>query len=256
MRRTFFAVLFALSVLPALLHAGNQPAPPKLKALLITGGGYHDWKAINPVLTTKISELAHVTIDVKSGLDTLKDPKFADGYDVVLYNFCFGKDNDKVLIENALKVTRDGKPTMMIHCAMHTFQASDEWTDCCGMRTRVHDPYRTFAVVKADKEHPVVKTLADNWQTPGDELYQTIKLGERSTALLRGQADKGKSDHIVCWVSTYGKGKVFATTLGHDLKTVNMPEYHRLLASGLLWACDKLGKDGKPLEGFAGPAPK
>ena len=33
---------------------------------------------------------------------------------------------------------RDGKPTMMIHCAMHTFQASDEWTDCCGMRTRRH----------------------------------------------------------------------------------------------------------------------
>ena len=55
---------------------------------------------------------------------------------------------------------------------------------------------------------------------------------------------------MIAWVSTYGKGKVFATTLGHDLKTVNMPEYHRLLANGILWTCDKLDKSGKPLPGY------
>jgi hypothetical protein len=35
-----------------------------------------------------------------------------------------------------------------------------------------------------------------------------------------------------------------------------MPEYHRLLANGLLWACGKLGDDGKPREGYAGPGAK
>jgi type 1 glutamine amidotransferase len=255
MRRILLAVLLAFAVLPAWLEAAQQP-PPKIKALLITGGGYHDWKAINPVLTTKIPELAHVAIDIKSGLETLKNPKFADGYDIVIYNFCFGAEKDKDLIENALKVTRDGKPTMMVHCAMHCFQASDEWTDCCGMRTRVHDPYRAFAVSKMTKDHPIVKTLPDEWLTPGDELYQTIKLGDRSTPLLRGKAAKVKAEHVVAWVSTYGKGKVFATTLGHDLKTVNLPDYHQLLANGLLWACDKLGQDGKPLPGYAGTGAK
>ena len=155
-------------------------------------------------------------------------------------------------IANALKATRDGKPTVMIHCAMHTFMASDEWTDCCGMRTRRHDPYRTFSVIKTTKEHPILKTLPEEWRTPGDELYQTIKLGPRSTALLQGKADKAKSDHIVAWVSTYGKGKVFATTLGHDLRTVNLPVYHRLLANGLLWACGKLDDSGLPVKGFGG----
>lgn len=252
MHRTLLALVTALLVLPALLSASGQPAPKKLKALLITGGGYHDYKALNPVLTKKIAEFAHVTFDVKSGLDTLKNPKFAEGYDVVIYNFCFADDKNAELIDNALRVTRDGKPTVMVHCAMHTFMASDEWTDCCGMRTRRHDPYRTFAIVKtAAKDHPIVKTLPDEWKTPGDELYQTIKLGPRSTALLEGKAN-AKSEHIVAWVSTYGKGKVFATTLGHDLKTVNMAEYHRLLANGILWACDKLDKDGKPAAGFGG----
>jgi uncharacterized protein len=256
MVRIVFAVLFASCTLLLSASAGDKKGPPKLKALLITGGGYHDYKKLNPVITDKISALAHVSIDLKSGLDTLKDPKFADGYDVVIYNFCFAADTNKDQIENALKVTRDGKPTMMVHCAMHTFQKSDDWTDCCGMRTRVHDPYRAFSIIKADKTHPIAKTLPDQWPTTGDELYQTIKLGERSTALFKGKADKGINEHVVVWVSTYGKGKVFATTLGHDLKTVNMPEYHTLLANGLLWACGKMDKDGQPLPGYGAAVSK
>jgi type 1 glutamine amidotransferase len=247
----------AFAVLPLLASpaAGEEKKAP-LKALLITGGGYHDYKALNPLLTKKIAELANVTFDVKSGLDALKDEKFAEGYDVLVYNLCFSKVEDKTLVENALKATRAGKPTVLVHCAMHCFQASEEWTDCCGMRTRVHDPYSAFSIIKADKDHPIVKTLPDDWRTPGDELYQTIKLGERSTALLKGNNPSLKSDHIVCWVSTYGKANVFATTLGHDLKTAAMPEYHKLLANGLLWACGKLEKDGKPAEGYAGPGAK
>jgi uncharacterized protein len=59
-------------------------------------------------------------------------------------------------------------------------------------------------------------------------------------------------EHVVAWVSTYGKGKVFATTLGHDMNTVKLPVYHRLLANGLLWACDKLDKNGEAMKGYGG----
>jgi type 1 glutamine amidotransferase len=60
--------------------------------------------------------------------------------------------------------------------------------------------------------------------------------------------------HIVAWVNQYKNTRVFATTLGHDTKTGDDPAYHRLLAYGILWACDKLGDDGKPVAGFAGTA--
>jgi type 1 glutamine amidotransferase len=257
MRKLLFAALPALALLagPAVPQE-KKPAAPKLKALLITGGGYHNYKALNPVITKKLSALASVHFTVKSGLDVLKNKKFADGYDVLVYNFCFAGAKDKDVIANALKATRDGKPTVLVHCAMHTFMASDDWTDCCGMKTRRHDAFAAFQIVKADKDHPAVKALPDEWRTPGDELYQTIELGKRSTALLKGKNKKTRSEHVICWVSTYGKGKVFATTLGHDLKTTSLPEFQRLLANGLLWACGKLGKDGKPLAGYAGPGAK
>ena len=32
----------------------------------------------------------------------------------------------------------------------------------------------------------------------------------------------------------------------------NAGDFLRLLANGLLWACDKLGEDGKPKEGYGG----
>ena len=91
--------LLALAFLLACTAADAEE--PKLKALLVTGGGYHDYKALNPILTEQIGKLAPVTFDVKYGLDTLNDPKFADGYDVVVYNFCFDNPTAKGQVENA-----------------------------------------------------------------------------------------------------------------------------------------------------------
>jgi type 1 glutamine amidotransferase len=63
---------------------------------------------------------------------------------------------------------------------------------------------------------------------------------------------QSKQDHVVAWVQTLGKGRVFGTTLGHDLQTCGDVDYQRLLAAGLLWACGKLSEQGLPAEGFAG----
>ncbi|MCY3020113.1 MAG: ThuA domain-containing protein [Planctomycetota bacterium] len=235
--------------------AEEQKVAP-LKVLFITGGGYHDYKKQAPHLTGKIAELANVTFETKWDLAPMKDPKLGEGYDAIVYNLCFAQEKDPTLIANALKVTKEGKPTIMIHCTMHTFMASDDWTDCCGMRTRVHDPFQAFSATKAAPDHPIIKDFPENWKTAGDELYQTIKFGESSTALLKVISPSSKKEHIVSWASTYGKGKVFATTLGHDMKTLGDADFLKHVANGILWACDKLGKDGKPLPGYAGPGAK
>ena len=60
----------------------------------------------------------------------------------------------------------------------------------------------------------------------------------------------------MAWEHTVGKGRVFGTTLGHDMKTTADPHYLQLLANGLLWSCDKLDDDGNRKPGFAGRGPK
>ena len=129
-------------------------------------------------------------------------------------------------------------------------------SNCCGMRSKVHDPFQAFGTEKLDLAHPTTKAWPADWKTPGDELYQTIEFLPGSHPLLKVKSPKDGREHIVCWTSNYGKGRVFATTLGHDMKTSADADYLRLLANGLLWACDKLDKNGKPKPGFAGTSLK
>ncbi|MDB6121662.1 MAG: Trehalose utilization [Pedosphaera sp.] len=243
-----------LTLFSSQLNVAAAEAKPvaQLKALLLTGGGYHDYEKLAPFLTTNLSQLVNVKFDVDFNMNRLKDEHFADKYDVVVYDVCFD-EADKASLENAIKATRNGKPTVMIHCAVHAFRKSDqvhEWENCCGMRSKVHDPYQAFATEKLNPRSPITRNFPDDWKTPGDELYQTIELIEGSQPLLRAKSPHDGREHTVCWTQNYGKGRVFATTLGHDFKTAESKDYLRLLSSGLLWTCDKLGEDGQPKAGF------
>src|SRR5687767_2129242 len=110
---------FPLLALP--LPAADSPAP--LKVLLLVSGGYHDYKTLVPFISSNLSRRINVTIDQKWGLDLLKQADFAEKYDAVIYDVCDDEAPDEA-IENALRATREGKPTVMIHCAVHAFRRS------------------------------------------------------------------------------------------------------------------------------------
>src|SRR5438445_10447928 len=114
---------FALFLAVGVFSAPGASAKPPLRALFLTGGGYHDYAKLAPFLTTNLSQLINVKFDVVFNLDVLKSEKFADGYDVVVYDVCFD-EVDPHLLENALKAARDGKPSVMIHCTVHPFRKS------------------------------------------------------------------------------------------------------------------------------------
>jgi type 1 glutamine amidotransferase len=260
--RTLFSLLKVLllscfALLPRLCQAAAENLAP-IRALYVTGGGYHDYKTLNPVLTSSITKYARVEFTILNDLNGLKNPDFARDYDVVVYNMCYKCDGDfdMLPIENAKKAITDGKPALMVHCAMHCFRKGDEWSECCGLLTKHHDGRRSFSTKKALPMHPIANDFPDHWSTPGDELYQNIRFPETSTPVLTAYSVQSKTDHVVAWVQALGKGRVFGTTLGHDLQTCGDEHYHRLLASGLLWACGKLDAQGKPAPGFAGQESK
>ncbi len=260
--RVLVPLLMLLGVLSAGIGEGQAAGPstlkPPLKVLFLTGGGYHDYEKLAPHLTKGISQIVNATFEVRFDLEALRDAKFADRFDAILYDMCFDEVADEIL-ENALRAAKNGKPSVMIHCAVHAFRRSPkirEWETCCGMRSKVHDPFGPFAVEKLDVQSPITKLFPNDWKTPGDELYQTISIEPQSRPLLRAKSPKDGREHVVCWTYQYGRGRVFATTLGHDMKTAASPDYLKLVSNGLLWACDKLDPDGRPTSGFAAPQPK
>jgi type 1 glutamine amidotransferase len=241
---TFFAPFCEL-----LLAADQAP----IKALYITGGGYHDYKTLTPLLTSSIAKHANVTFTIVNNIEGMKNPDFAKDYDVVIYNMCFAdQEVDLLPIENAKRAISEGTPALMVHCAMHCFRKGDEWASCCGLLTKHHDGRRGFSTTKSLPEHPIAKAFPADWSTPEDELYQNIHFPDTSVPVLLAHSIQSKKDHVVAWVHTLGKGRVFGTTLGHDTRTCGDENYHRLLAHGLLWSCGKLGDDGTPTPGFEG----
>ncbi len=249
MRHVLFSALLGLMFLSGARSAG---AAEPIKALYLTGGGYHDYPKLAGVLTGGIAKHADVkwtvvTLDEK--MEPLKDPKLGQGFDVLVYNFCYAQEKNPAIVENVKRVTREGKPTVLIHCAMHCFWFTD-WHECCGLQTNKHDPYRSFSTKAVDPKHPIVQGWPADWTTPGDELYQNIELHSGSKPLLTAYSQTSQKDHVVAWVHTYGKGPVFATTLGHDMNTAGQDAYHRLLANGLLFVTGKLAvAAGEPAQG-------
>jgi type 1 glutamine amidotransferase len=252
---TTTCVALAASLAGASLSAATPETKP-LKVLFVTGGGYHDYQKLAPYLTNELSQRINATFEIQFGLERLRDGGFAKGYDAVLFDHCDDEAPPEVL-DNALKTIHNGMPAVMIHCAVHAFRKSPkihEWETCCGMRSKVHDPYEPFEVTRLDPESPITKAFPSSWRTSGDELYQTISIQPESHQLLKAKSPKDGREHIVCWTFEYGKGRVFATTLGHDMKTTATPEYLQLVSNGILWACGKLRGDGHAAAGYGGPA--
>ena len=249
---TLFVLLqFALlTASPAATPASRREASatPLLKALFITGGVYHDYDKLAPYLTSHLSELINIRFDIISDFKKLDSKHFADGYDLIVYDFCLD-DADPIALDHALQVGRKGKPTVFIHCAIHSFRNSSkvhEWEDYVGLRSKFHDTFGPFRTQKVTTCNSIVDGFPDDWKTSGDELYQTIKVLPKTQPLITAKSPADGRVHIVAWTHSYGRARVFATTLGHDSETAESPAYLRLLANGILWACDKLDDDRNP----------
>ena len=94
-----------------------------------------------------------------------------------------------------------------------------------------------------------MKGLPAQWHDTEDELYEIKKLWPNCVPLGKGIGVE-KAEHVCIWANTYGKARVFGTSLGHGNETVGDAVYLDLVSRGLLWACNKLDENGKPQAGY------
>ena len=220
-----------------------------IRALLITGGCCHDYARQKRILTRGISARANVqwTVVQQGGTSTnaripvYEDPKWADGFDIVVHNECFSNVRDVAWLERILKPHREGTPAILIHCAMHCYRTgSDGWFRFCGMQSPGHGPHYAYNVETLIPDHVITKPLGKSWKVPKGELYHSIKLFETATPLGHAKRQGDGKPQICVWTNQYHKARVFATTIGHYNETMVAPQYLDMLTRGLLWA---VGKD-------------
>lgn len=267
--RSLFATL-SLVVLSFAAIATAQAAEP-IHALLITGGCCHDYGDQQKILTEGISARANVTWTIlyeggssKGGvirdhrMSIYEKSDWAKGYDIVVHNECFGDVTNAEFVDHIAKAHFDGVPAVVIHCSMHSYRKADtdEWRKCLGVSSYNHEGARKFDVININPDHPVMKGFPAKWHDPApDELYRIKKIWPNCIPLANG-IGVTNTPNCCIWVNTYGKARVFGTTLGHGDVTMSSDTYLDLLTRGLLWACNKLDDDGKPAEGYGKTATK
>jgi len=233
-----------------------------LRALMVTGGCCHDYQAQKKILSEGISARAPVvwTIVHEGDADgrehkfsVYEKPDWAKGFDVVLHNECSGMVSNVDWVEHIARAHFEGVPAVVLHCSIHSYRASstDEWRKLLGVSSYRHQQKRPFEVVTLKPDHPVMKGFPAKWQDDPDELYEIVKQWPNCIPLAESSTPGKPSDkHPAIWINTYGKARVFGTTLGHANETMQRDLYLDLVTRGLLWACDKLEANGEPKAGY------
>lgn len=226
---------------PSLRAAGEASQPPRL--LLVTGQDYpgHAWRETTPALRRVLEGNGRFAVSV------VEDPRVLDSaaltnYHAVLLHFqnwqTPGPGN--AARENLRRFVAGGGGVAALHFACGAWHG--EWPEFQEILGRVwrgptgsqHDPRGPFKVRIADNTHPILRGLED-FETD-DELYTCLTGDAPIQVLATARSKVDGADYPLAWVRHYGSGRVFVTTLGHDVRALTNSSVACLLCHGCAWA--------------------
>ena len=209
--------------------------------LIVTGIDHpaHNWRRTAPVLAEVLGR------DPRMQVRVVEDPHFLDSsalhrYDVVVLHFMNWQKpapGDKARA-NLREFVDGGKGLFLVHFACGAFQGWPEFRNLAGRvwdpKARGHDPRGPFRVNITNVEHPITRAM-QSFETD-DELYTCVR-GKRPIEVLATARSKvdGK-EYPMAFVFNYGKGRVFHSLLGHDVKAIRKAAVAELFRRGCAWA--------------------
>jgi len=271
--RVTFAMLvgvaaLCLSVAPGAQQGGagatSQAGTARpIRALYVTGGGFHDFVKHEAILPPAVAQRANVswTIDHTAGKSTEvlierhKNTDWTKEFDVVLYNMSFSFVVDVEWIERLARAHREsGVGAVILHGAVHSYRRSKSraWGELMGAFSLRHDAQRPLAVETVAPDHPIMRGVPPKWETIPEELYELERVWPTMTPLAQSFSIESKKTYPIMWTNTHGKAKVFVTSLGHNTEMIATPLYLDIVARGLLWTVGHLKADGTPEPGYGG----
>lgn len=104
-----------------------------------------------------------------------------------------------------------------------------------------HGPQSEFLITMRDKTHPITQGLPDFWMHAKDECYSKLRGPAENMTILATAADtpalqKDGRNEPMLMVLNYEKGRVFHTTLGHDVEAFQCVGFIITFLRGSEWA--------------------
>ena len=249
------SVLAILGLSFVVLSAGNEragvapqrtPSARNIRALYVTGGGFHDFVTQETIVPPGLAQRARIdwTIDHTAGkatdalIERHKNTDWTKAFDVVVYNMSFSHVVDAEAIQRLAGAHRDsGVAAVILHGAVHSYRRSESkaWGELMGAFSMRHDRQRPLTVEVVAAGHPIMKGFPAKWETIDEELYEIERVWPGMTPLAEAYSVETKKRYPVIWTNTHGKARVFVTSLGHNNEMMKNPIYLDLVSRGVLW---------------------
>ena len=263
-------------VAAVLTGAGLSFAAAPIRVMLLdgeSGGPYHKWALISPVLKKQLEETGLFAVDIVTAPPAGGDfhafkPNFRN-YAVVVWNYDAPDERWPAdLKESFEQYVREGGGFVSVHAADNAFPNWPAFNEMIGVggwrgRNEKNGPYwffkdgkltpdsspgsarshglRTPYEVALREKHPITEGLPPVWMHQGDELYAKLRgPGKNVTVLATAYSDPSNSgsghDEPVLMAIAYGRGRVFHTTMGHDISGLSSVDFVVTFQRGAEWA--------------------
>jgi type 1 glutamine amidotransferase len=153
-----------------------------------------------------------------------------------------------------LQFVREGHGFVAAHVALTAFESWPEFLDLLGARFDQHPIVGPGTIVNENPDFPATRHFPSSFAF-NDEFYQPKEHSrEQIDVLLRLDLSKVppnprlhlNGDYPLVWAKTYGKGRVFYSSLGHAAATWDIRDVQQMYFEAIRWALRMTDAEPKP----------